>query len=609
MKKIELLAPAKNLESGIAAINYGADAVYIGSPKFGARAAAGNSLEDIKALTDYAHKFYSKVYVTLNTILFDDELEEAQKTIHQLYEIGADAVIIQDMGILEMDLPPIPLFASTQTNNYTADKVKFLEDIGIQRVILARELSLNQIKEIKSKTNVDLEFFVHGALCVSYSGQCYFSHAIEKGSANRGACAQACRAYYSLIDNKGEVIIKDKHLLSLKDLNLSDNIHDLLDAGVSSFKIEGRLKDIDYIKNITSYYRKKIDEALARRDGLKKSSSGKIYLDFTADPEKTFNRGYTDYFVNKRNKDIASPNTQKSIGKKIGKVKSIPENKNFFIIESKEKLDNGDGICFFDNQGRLQGTQVNKTDNNKIFPDNLRNIEIGTEIYRNFDINFTKQLSSSKTERKIFAIFSIVETEKGIAIQAFDEDNNQVYFEHELEKTIATNPERAFENIQKQFTKSGDSIFKITEVKTEFEQALFFPMSELNNLRRKALELLEIERVKNYSRESFQIEKTDIPYINEKVDYKENISNKLSKEFYKRHGIKDIENAFEIQSDFSNKEIMITKHCIKYQIGACEKFEKNPTKFSEPLFLEDNNRKYKLEFDCKNCQMKVLSPE
>jgi len=609
MKKIELLAPAKNLESGIAAINYGADAVYIGSPKFGARAAAGNSLEDIKALTDYAHKFYSKVYVTLNTIIFDDELEEAQKTIHQLYEIGADAIIIQDMGILEMDLPPIPLFASTQTNNYTADKVKFLENIGIQRVILARELSLNKIKEIKSKTNVDLEFFVHGALCVSYSGQCYFSHAIDKGSANRGACAQACRAYYSLIDSDGNIIVKDKHLLSLKDLNLSNNIHDLLEAGISSFKIEGRLKDIDYVKNITSYYRKKIDEALARKDELKKSSSGKVYVDFTADPEKTFNRGYTDYFVNKRDKDIASPNTQKSIGKKIGKVKSLPENKNFFILESKEKLNNGDGICFFDNQGRLQGTQVNKTDNNKIFPDNLRNIEVGTEIYRNFNISFTKQLTSSKTERKVIAKISIVETEKGISIQSSDEDNNHVYLEHDIEKTIATNPERAVDNIKKQFAKSGDSIFKIIEVKTEFEQALFFPMSELNSLRRKALELLEIERLKNYPKESFKIEKNDTQYIQEKIDFKENVSNKLSEQFYKRHGVKDIENAFEVQEDLSNKEIMITKHCIKYQMGACEKFEKDPKKLSEPLYLEDNNRKYRLEFDCKNCQMKVLSPE
>jgi len=609
MKKIELLAPAKNLESGIAAINYGADAVYIGSPKFGARAAAGNSLEDIKALAEYAHKFYSKVYVTLNTILFDDELEEAQKTIHQLYEIGADAVIIQDMGILEMDLPPIPLFASTQTNNYTADKVKFLENIGIQRVILARELTLNKIKEIKSKTNVDLEFFVHGALCVSYSGQCYFSHAIDKGSANRGACAQACRAYYSLIDNDGNVIVKDKHLLSLKDLNLSNNIHDLLEAGISSFKIEGRLKDIDYVKNITSYYRKKIDEALARKDELKKSSSGKVYIDFTADPEKTFNRGYTDYFVNKRNKDIASPNTQKSIGKKIGKVKSLPENKNFFILESKEKLNNGDGICFFDNQERLQGTQVNKTDNNKIFPDSLRNIEVGTEIYRNFDISFTKQLTSSKTERKVIAKISIVETEKGIAIQASDEDNNHVYLEHDIEKTIATNPERAFDNIKKQFAKSGDSIFKITEVKTEFEQALFFPMSELNSLRRKILELLEIERLKNYPKETFKIKKNDTPYLQETIDYKENVSNKLSEQFYERHGVKSIENAFEVQENHADKEIMITKHCIKYQMGACEKFEKNPKKFSEPLYLEDNNRKYKLEFDSKNCLMKVLSPE
>jgi len=336
MKKIELLAPAKDLESGKAALIYGADAVYIGAPKFGARSAAGNSLNDIKQLIGFAHKFYAKVYVTLNTILHDNELVEAQDLINELYKIGTDALIIQDMGILEMELPPIPIFASTQTNNISWQKIKFLEDTGIQRVILARELSLEQIKEIHSKTTVDLEFFVHGALCVSFSGQCYFSHAIDKGSANRGTCAQPCRSYYSLLDKNGNTLVKNKYLLSLKDMNLSEHINELIDAGISSFKIEGRLKDINYIKNITAYYRKQIDEVLKKKEGFEKSSSGKIVYDFNPDAEKTFNRGYTDYFLNGRTKEIASLDTQKSIGKYIGKVKSVK--KNYFIIVSLKHL-------------------------------------------------------------------------------------------------------------------------------------------------------------------------------------------------------------------------------------------------------------------------------
>ncbi|NOQ27067.1 MAG: hypothetical protein GQ564_17025 [Bacteroidales bacterium] len=605
MKKIELLAPAKNLEFGITAINYGADAVYIGSPKFGARAAAGNSLQDIKTLTNYAHKFYAKVYVTLNTILFDNELDEVQNTIHQLYEIGVDAIIIQDMGILEMDLPPIPLFASTQTNNYSWEKVKFLENIGIQRVILARELSLKHISEIKAKTNIELESFVHGALCVSLSGQCYFSHSIDKGSANRGACAQPCRAYYSLIDSAGKTLVKDKHLLSLKDLNFSNHINDLLDAGISSFKIEGRLKNLDYVKNVTSYYRSQIDEALALRDGLKKSSTGKTYFDFAPDLDKTFNRGYSDYFLNKRNKNIASPHTQKSIGKLIGKVKSV--HKNYFIIDSSEILNNSDGICFFDKNETLQGTQVNKVENDKIYPDSISKIESGIEIYRNFDFKFNKQLSGSKTERNISAFINIWENENGISINAKDEDKNEIQWDFEKNKELAKNADKAIENINKQFSKSGDSIFKIEKVSVQLDNVLFFPISELNELRRKTLELLEVERLKNYKNKSHTVIKNNTPFLDQNIDYKANVSNKLAEQFYTRHGVKSIKNAFENQDDFSGKEIMITKHCIKYQIGACEKFEKDPKKISEPLYMMDNNRKYKLEFDCKDCLMKVIS--
>ena len=604
IKEIELLAPAKNLESGIAAINFGADAVYIGSPRYGARVAAGNSIDDIQKLTSYAHKFGAKVYVTLNTILHDDELEDAGKTIHQLYHEGVDAIIIQDMGILKMDLPPIPFFASTQTHNHNWQKVKFLEDAGIQRIILARELSLEQIREIKSKTNVDLEFFVHGALCVSYSGQCYFSHAINKGSANRGACAQPCRAYYSLLDKSGNTLVKNKHLLSLKDLNLTNHIHELLDAGISSFKIEGRLKDIDYVKNITAHYRTEIDKVLAERNGFKKASSGKIYYDFNPDPEKSFNRGFSNYFIEGRTKNIASPDTQKSIGKLLGNVISV--DKNYFTIDSSQKITNGDGICYFDKFGKLLGTNINKTEGNRIYPENLGQIQKGIIIYRNYDHAFNKVLENSKTERKIDATILIQETPIGILIQATDEDKNRISCEFEKEKEMAKNPELAQKNIITQFSKSGESIFKITQVETQLANPVFFAISELNTLRRKTLELLEEERLKKYNRKEFKITKTNHAYPEQTLNYKGNILNKKAIGFYQRHGVQAIENAFESRTDFSDKEIMITKHCIKYQMGACSKHEKYPKRLEEPLYLEDNNRKYKLEFDCKQCAMKVI---
>ncbi len=604
MKKIELLAPAKNLESGIAAINYGADAVYIGAPKFGARVAAGNSLNDIKHLCDYAHKFNANVYVTLNTIFQDDELSEVQTTITQLYENSADAIIVQDMGILEMNLPPIPLFASTQTNNYTWQKVKFLEDVGLQRVILARELSLKQIQEIKSKTNIDLEFFVHGVLCVSLSGQCYFSHAIDKGSANRGACAQPCRSYYSLKDSTNKTLIKNKHLLSLKDLNLTNHIAELIDSGITSFKIEGRLKDISYVKNVTAHYRKYIDLALENKTGFQKQSSGKIYSDFAPDPEKTFNRGYTNYFLKGRSKEIASFDSPKSTGKEIGKIKSVFE--DYFTIESKHELSNGDGICFFDESGILQGLNINKAEKIKIFTKNTSNLKPGFVIYRNHDHAFNKLLSNSKTVRKIPVKLEIGETEDGISIKAIDSDNTQIDWNYKKTKEIAKNAELALNNIKKQLSKSGDSIFLVEDVDIRLNTPLFFPVSELNEIRRRTFELLEKERVKNYQREEYQIVKTSHDYPEKNLNYKGNVLNQNAICFYKRHGVEQIESALETQTEFDSKEIMTTRHCIKYQIGACEKHSKNPEKIQEPLYLEDNNRKYLLEFDCDNCMMKVI---
>lgn len=604
MKKIELLSPAKDLESGIAAINYGADAIYIGAPKFGARSAAGNTLENIKKLIDYAHLFYAKVYVTLNTILNDSELTEVNQLIYQLYEIGVDAIIIQDMGILEMDLPPVTLFASTQTNNYTWQKVKFLEDAGIQRVILARELSLEQILEIKSKTNVDLEFFIHGALCVSLSGQCYFSQAINKGSANRGTCGQPCRSYYSLKDSTGKTLLRNKHILSLKDLNLSAQINDLMDAGITSFKIEGRLKDLNYVKNITNYYRNKIDEVIEKKSDVQKQSSGKIYADFNPDPECTFNRGYTDYFLNGRNKEIVSIDTPKSIGKVIGKVLTVKP--TYFTLDNDLILNHGDGICFFDESSRLQGFNINKIDHSKIYIDRTQDLRPGTILYRNYDHQFNKQLTNSKTTRKIRIAIDINETENGLSIQAKDSDNNMVSWNYNQRKEEAKNAELALINIKKQFSKSGDSIFEVERISVNLKTSLFFPISELNELRRKTFDLLEKERVNNFVRNENKIEKTSHPYPEENINYKGNVFNQNAINFYKSHGVKTIENAFEAQTSFDSKEIMTTRHCIKYQMGACNKYSENVKKLNEPLFLVDNNRSYRLEFNCKDCMMKII---
>ena len=422
--KLELLSPAKDFECGVAAILHGADAVYIGAPKFSARAAAGNSLDDIKKLVDFAHQYYVRVYVALNTILNDDELAETQQLINELYAIGVDALIIQDMGILELDLPPIELHASTQCDNRTAEKVKFLEKCGFTQAILARELSLEQIAEIRRQTNIRLECFVYGALCVSYSGQCFMSQATNHRSANRGECAQMCRLSYDLVDNDEKIIAKNQHLLSLKDFDASKYLEKMVEIGVTSFKIEGRLKNIDYVKNITAFYRQKLDSILPQSTQKErkernfdidnkpfasfapnlcapcgKKSSGKTKHFFTPDVERTFYRGATDYFLEKRQKNITEFRTPKSLGKPIGEVKLF--NTNNLVIDTKYQINNGDGLCAFDKNGDLVGFRVNRVEGNRIFPQTMPTIEKNAQIFRNFDIKFSQQLENKSSERKI----------------------------------------------------------------------------------------------------------------------------------------------------------------------------------------------------------------
>lgn len=586
--KVELLAPAQNLACAKAAIIYGADAVYIGANSFGARKNASNNLDDIKELIDFAHKYNVKIYVTVNTILDDRELIEAEKLIQKLYEIKTDALIIQDMGLLGLNLPPIELHASTQCNIRTLEKVKFFEDIGIKRAVLARELSLEKIKEIKQNTNIELECFIHGALCVSYSGNCYMSAYIGGRSANRGECAQACRKKYSITDEKGNFIIKDKYLLSLKDLCLKDYIKELVDTGVKSFKIEGRLKDEAYVKNVVLYYRKLLDE-------FDKTSDGVILSDFEPDINKTFNRGYTTYFIEKNKYDIFNFDTPKSTGEFLGVAYKI--SKNGFGINTDKKISNGDGLCFFVD-GELKGCYVNKIENNIIYPNiTLKNLKTGDKIYRNFDIEFEKTVKNSKTKRLIKT--DLVINDKEIIL------NDGIYsvkIPYRFDE-IAQNKEKMIENIKASFKKTGDSIFYIDEIQIKTDKIPFLKISYMNELRRKLFEFLEEKRVENYKTNFF--EKTKYTkYRDEFKDYRLNIHNKKAKEFYEKCEVKNIEYSPESTKDFKNKEIMRTKHCLRRALNLCLK-KGNADKLW--FLIDEKNKKYPLLFDCKNCEMAIIA--
>jgi len=598
--KIELLSPAKNPECGIAAVNHGADAVYIGASHFGARAAAGNSIQDIESLVKYAHQFRVKVYVALNTLLTDDQLLQAEKLIWDIYSTGADALIIQDMGILQMNLPPIPLHASTQTDNRTAGKVKFLEKSGFSRVVLARELNLEQIKTIRSQTEVELEAFVHGALCVSYSGQCYMSEAMCGRSANRGLCAQYCRLPYQLLDADGKLILKNKHLLSLKDLDQSDSLEEMIEAGIHSFKIEGRLKELEYVKNITAYYRKKLDIIIESNDRLQRSSAGKTHIYFEPNPEKSFRRGSTDYFLHGRHKGIYQPETPKSMGEPIGKVTYT--GRNFFEMKNYEQLNNGDGLCFINSQGELTGFRVNKVEGKQIFPANMPRIEAGVFIYRNQDMAFDKILKGKTAERKVAIDICFNETKSGFDLQLTDEEGISTSIHFDFEKQIAQKPENVLDNIKNQLSKSGNTIFEVRNIDINIQSMWFFPASTLSEWRRQAIEQLIVIRENSYIREQRKApEKAVFPA--KELSYTGNVTNRLAEKFYLENGVEKVEYGFEVKAR-ENVPLMFTKHCIKYEMGWCPR-EGNQPDFKEPLFLRNNDQSYQLRFDCNKCEMQI----
>ena len=604
--KIEILAPAKNLHQGMLAINSGADAVYIGAPQYGARSNATNSIEDIAELVQYAHLFKAQVFVVINTILYDHELEDCEKLIHTLYNIGVDALIIQDMAILEMDLPPIVLHASTQANNRDPKHVKFLKDAGIQRVVLARELNLDQIKEIHDVTDVELEFFVSGALCVSFSGNCYMSIAGGERSANRGSCAQNCRLPYNLYDGNGDVLIENSHLLSIKDLDLSDHLPQLIEAGVCSFKIEGRLKDIVYVKNNTAYLNQKLEAFIKENPTYRKSSSGRIIYNFDPQLDRSFNRGYTNYFVDHRANKIGSWKSPKSKGQYIGKV--LEKTNKGYIIENGDELNNGDGLYFLNEKGEADGMQINIAIQNHIIPNTFKEIALGTEIYRNSDAAFNRLVErEDSTVRKIGVEFILNEIEDGFELSVIDEDGHTEKLALESSKELAKNPDPNFENLKKNLSKTGNTPFIVDEIKINFTENWFLPIGKINEMRRNVLDLLIENRITNYDRLEIPIKKTSHPYPVENLDFMYNVSNDLARQFYHRHGVKEIEKAFELQWDPGKSRVMTTKYCVKYELGKCPKFQKDTMgeKVKEPLVLKHGMNEYKLKFKCKPCEMEI----
>lgn len=634
MRKLELLAPAKNLECGKAAIDHGADAVYIGAAKFGARASAGNSLVDIRELCLYAHQFDAKVYVTVNTIVYQDELEDTRALLRGLTEMRVDALLVQDMAVLELlpkDMKPLPaLHASTQTDNRTAEKVAWLHGLGFERVVLARELSLAEIKTIhQTVPDVQLEGFVHGALCVSYSGVCYASQYCFQRSANRGACAQFCRMKFDLVDVQEREIEHQRHLLSLKDLCQIDHLEEMADAGICSFKIEGRLKDVEYVKNVVSAYSKRLNRIIEKRgDDYCRASLGQVTYYFEPDLKKTFNRGYTDYFLHRRQPYIYSPDTPKALGEYVGKVKEI--RRGSFNVAGTASFANGDGLCFINDEHELEGFRINRAEGNRLFPlrmpDNLRP---GAALYRNRDEAFGKVLKGKTAERKIPITLTLSVTDNGFALSATGQGIKPTCQVLEMDKQKAMKPQR--DNILRQLGKLGDTPYLADVIELEGQaDAYFIPSSALATLRREVVQAIELERPAEVETPSAQPSVSpSVPPARKlsdtlawqpeyrKFTYLYNIANTLSKSFYQREGLSNVTDAYEVsqRADEGSKRndsvlVMQCRHCLRYSLGHCvRRGGKQPT-WKEPLYLRlGDGRRFRLEFKCDECQMNIYAGE
>lgn len=599
---IELLSPAKDLTCGIEAINHGADAVYIGAPKFSARAAAGNAITDIEQLCAYAHRYRARIYVALNTLLKDSELDEARRMAWSLYDAGVDALIVQDMALLEMDIPPIPLHASTQMDNRTLEKVQFLEKVGFTQVVLPREFTLEEIRQMATQTNVALEVFVHGALCVSYSGQCYLSAALSGRSANRGECAQYCRLPYTMVDADGREIAQGKHLLSLRDLNQSAHLAELIEAGVTSFKIEGRLKEVSYVKNITAYYRQLLDRILEGKT-IRRASDGTCRFTFTPQAEKSFNRGFTTFFLQGRQRDITAFDTPKSQGEYVGQVKELKGNS--FTLAGTSTLNNGDGLSFFNTRGELEGFRVNRAEANRIYPQEMPALRPKTKLYRNFDQAFEKQLAKPSAERRIAVDITFSDHAFGFSLTMEDESGARVTIARPFQKEPAQKAQT--ENIRTQLAKLGNTPFDSRYIRIELSGEFFVPSSLLAEMRREAVERLLSLRKINYRREvRKKAEKAVYPL--QTLTYLGNVLNEKAKAFYQKQGVSHVEYAYERERN-AGVPLMFTKHCLRYSFGWCPRFQRGKTSFREPYYLVWKQTKLRLVFDCAHCQMLIYKED
>ena len=621
---LELLAPARDADIGIEAVNHGADAIYIGGPSFGARASASNEIADIARLVTHAHRYNARVFVTLNTILRDDELEPARQQIGQLYDAGVDALIIQDMGLLELDLPPIQLHASTQTDIRTPEKARFLQDVGLSQIVLARELDLEQIAAIRAATRpgTTLEFFVHGALCVAYSGQCFISHAHTGRSANRGDCSQPCRLPYQVTDLEGRIVAHDKHVLSMKDNNQSDNLEALIDAGVTSFKIEGRYKDMGYVKNITAHYRTRLDEIIERRPEFARASAGRTTFAFTPDPNQNFNREFTDYFVGGRRDDIGAFDTPKNPGLPVGYVSKVGDKWVELHTDSPDiALNNGDGLCYYTLQKELAGLAINRAEKVgegvwRVFPrepiSSFKDLRAGTAVNRNRDMNWVRMLDKQSSERRIGVWMRLDETATGFSLTLADEDGHSVTVAADHAKEPAKDAAKAEATLREHLGKLGTTSFASMGIALEWTQPWFVPASFINALRRDAVAALEVARIAGYQRpQRAQPIDPRATYPEDTLSYLANVFNHKARDFYAKHGVQVIAAAYESHEEAGEVSLMITKHCVRYSLSLCPKQAKGVTGVqgtvrAEPLTLINGSEKLTLRFDCKPCEMHVV---
>ena len=596
-RKIELLAPAKDLATAIDAIDCGADAVYIGAGKFGARHSATNAIADIAEAAKYAHRFGAKVYATLNTLLFDNELEEAREQALALIEAGVDALIVQDMAYYMMNLP-IPLHASTQTNCVTPEKVRFFEQMGFERVILERSLSKAEIAAIRKETEVELEAFVHGAICVSQSGRCFFSRSTSERSGNRGECSQPCRLEYDLCNDKGEVIIKSKHLLSVRDLDLSARLGELIDLGICSFKIEGRLKDRTYVRNIVSLYRQLLDKEIAKRNDVERSSKGRSTIEFEPNAARSFTRGASEYLFDGKRAGVASFDTPKAMGERIGKIVKV--DRRGLLLDGKHDLATGDGVCFIA-EGELVGTNVVGVEGDRVQLNRYDGVVVGVELFRNYNRLFSQAVERSRVRRTISADLLLRFDNENITLAATDESGASAIATIAQQSEEARDKTKGEEALRRQLMRSGDTIFEVRNI--EISEVRFAPMSVIGTLRREVFDLLEKERLAQHKLSRQTIEKRDASYPSKVLTPQDNVTNRLAREFYTKCGVVEIAEGLDCHTSTAGEQVVISDYCIRREIGECLK---ERPRLKGELCLVRGTKRYRLDFDCKACQMKII---